>query len=309
MKISSMIRVALCATLLAAAKTSAQTTDPLGKWFTSRGISVRKIFDGTKDEQSPASIFFVREPTGKDREFTSVDIAAKIKEYEWNPGTLGSILLYPVIDYHRSTNSAKRVNKAGGSARIEYRVAGLALPASGDTTKLPKLPGHYWPMVPTFIVDAKLGRDWASMTSETKYSVQMFPTGLYRGMPGSDFRKKDGSFVGRYYPYAGLEHHKFGPTAADTSFNVGFVRMWMELWPISTPTLQFMQLTVDATSRHRLGESSQMRKQLSDVALGANFFLDGNGHVGIGVEYANGRDATQRFARREKTTIGLRVKF
>jgi hypothetical protein len=300
----------LCATLLTAHAAAAQTPDPLGKWFSDRGISIRKVFDGSKEEQNPASIFFVREPTGKDREFASTDVAAKVSEIEWNPGTSASVILYPVIDYHRSTNAAKLINKAGGSARLELRPVGLTAPTPPDANApLPTLKGHYWPIAPTVIVDAKLARDWASKTTESRYGVQLFPTSNIRGLPGSDFRSGSGAFLGRYYPYVGVEHHRFGGSGHDTTLTVSFVRLWVEMWPITTPTMQFLQLTFDLTSRHRVGGESTMPSQLSDAALGANLYLDGNGHVGVGIEYANGRDAAQRFARRERTTIGLKVKF
>src|SRR5688572_15181412 len=162
--------IVLCATLLSARATAAQTPDPLGKWFTDHAISIRRVFDGSKDEQNPASIFYVREPTGKDREFASIDVAAKVREIEWNPGTSGSVLLYPVIDYHRSTNAGKLINKAGGAARLELRPVGLTAPTPSDaTTPLPALNGHYWPVAPTFIVDAKVARDWASKAAESRY--------------------------------------------------------------------------------------------------------------------------------------------
>jgi hypothetical protein len=174
---------------------------------------------------------------------------------------------------------------------------------------LPELKGHYWPIAPTFIFDAKVSRDWESETNESRFGVQVFPTSKRRGLPGSDFRGRGGTLLGRYYPYAGIERQRFVAESRDTTVVAGFVRLWLEAWPIATTTMQFLQLTFDLTSRHRIAGDSTVPSQLSDVMLGANLYLDGNGHVGIGVEYANGRDVGQRFAKRERTTLGLKVKF
>lgn len=302
--------IVMLVTALGPLVAEAQRPDPVGAWFTKHNASIRKVFDGSKDEQTPASFFIVHEPTGKDRQFMSADVALKISEKEWNPTTSSSILLYPVADYHRSTNSAKAFNKAGVTLKAEVRPVGLRTPTPADaTTGMPPTEGTYWPVAPTFIVDAKYARDWVSNTSETRYSVQLFATSKLRGFPGYQFRSSDGAVRGRYYPYVGVEQYRFGAATADTTASVGVARLWLEAWPVTTPTQRFVQLTADLTGRQRLSGDNTIPKALSDVALGATLYLDGYGHVGIGIDYANGRDATQRFARREKTTVGLKVKF
>lgn len=297
---------ALC---LIAMPVAAQAPDPIGTWISSRGIAVRKVFDGTREEQNPASIFLVREPRAQDPEFSIIDVAVKVREIEWNPWTSASILAYPVVDYHRSTNAAKLVNKSGGAGRIEFRPVGLSTPPpSGAAGPMPAALGTYWGVAPTFIFDAKLSRDWESKKNETKIALQVFPTTNIRGGPGSSIRRGDGTVVARWYPYAGVERYDLR-AASDTTFITGLGRLWLEIWPIATPQLRFLQVIVDATSRHRIGGDVTMPNQLSDLTVGGNLYLDGNGHVGLGVDYANGRDATQRFARRERTTLGLKVKF
>lgn len=284
--------------------------DPVGGWFSRHNVSVRKVFDGTKDEQNPASLFYAREPTGRDREFSSIDVAVKVSEWELlasRPSS--SLLVYPVVDYHRSTNAGKLVNKAGAAARIEFRPVGLWTPSGADTAGTAVVPGTWWRVAPTFILDGKLARDWQGRTNETRVGLQVFPTSNLRGLPGSNVRNRRGAYLGRYYPYVGVEHYRFGGAAADTSVAAAYARLWLEAWPITTPTQQFLQLTAELTSRHRLSGDRTMPRQLSDAALGANLYLDGNGHVAIGVDYANGRDATQRFARRERTSAGLKIKF
>ena len=267
----------------------AQDSDPVGKWFSDRKIAIRKTFEGGKDEQNPASLFLVREPGGQDKEFASIDIAVKTTEREWKPGS-GSFLFYPVLDYHRSTNSAQLVHKMGAAGRIEYKLTG------GD-------------VAPAFLFDAKVAHDWAGYTNENRFSAQFFLKSTRPGFPGSDNAKSWGFF--RYYTYIGAERDWFGVVGDDTTMKVGFARAWLEVWPSFGGT-EFLQLTADGTIRHRIGEQEGVPENLSDATVGGTFYLDGRGHashVGLGVDYTNGRDATVRFARRERVMVSLKVKF
>lgn len=267
----------------------AQDSDPVGKWFTDRSIAIRRTFDGGKDEQNPASLFLVREPGGKDQEFASIDIAVKTTQRDWKPGS-GSLIFYPVFDYHRSTNSAQLVHKMGAAGRIEYQPVGASV-------------------APTFLFDAKASHDWAGYTNESRLGLQFFLTSKQAGYPGSDNKQSWGFF--RYYAYVGAERYWFGVVGEDTTMKAGFARAWIEVWP-SFSGMEFLQFTVDATSRHRIGDQEGVPANLSDATMGATFYLDGRGHgshVGLGFDYANGRDATVRFARRERVMLSLKVKF
>src|SRR5205823_1476390 len=61
------------------AKATAQNTfeldvtaaNPIVAFLSSYNVSIRKTFDGSKDEQTPASIFHYWRPTGPDKEFSS----------------------------------------------------------------------------------------------------------------------------------------------------------------------------------------------------------------------------------------------
>jgi len=268
---------------------SGQSADPVGKWFSDRKIAVRKTFEGGKDEQNPASLFLVRDPGGQDKEFASIDVALKTTEKEWKPGD-GSFLFYPVFDYHRSTNSAQLVHKMGAAGRIEYQLTGSSV-------------------APVFLFDAKASHDWAIYRNESRIGLQFFLKSNKPGFPGSDNAKSWGFY--RYYAYLGAERDWFEAEGDDTTMKAGFARAWVEIWPSFGGT-EFLQFTIDGTSRYRIGEQEGIPKNLSDATLGATVYLDGHGHsshVGIGVDYANGRDATVRFARRERVMLSLKVKF
>lgn len=282
----------------------AEPVDLLGNWFTKYGLSLRKSFNGTKDEQSPASIFFTREPTGKDDEFTAIDVGVKVSEVELLARFPSrSLLVYPVLEYHRSTNGAALLNKAGGTGRAEFRPWGLRVPSTGS------LPGTWRTWLPLIIVDGQFSRDWGANANESRFGAQASIAGARAGWPAAPIRDSARAIRARYYPYVGVDRYRYAATTADIWATVAYARLFLEVWPVTTLAQQFVQVTVDAASRQRVGQDPSLPRQLSDVAVAANVFLDGFGHVGIGVEYANGRDATARFARRERTSIALKVKF
>lgn len=290
---------------------AAQASDPIGDWFTAHKLAIRKTFDGSKEEQNPASFLYFREPTGSDTEFAVFDVAVKLSEVELleNSNT-STLLLFPVVEYHRTTKVGKRINKYGFTGKAEWRPFGItAPPPPGGAIMPPKGPGVYLPVAPTLILEAKQSKDWESKTSERKFAAMVLFTSNYPFAPGGDWRSASGAFRGRYYPYLGMERHQLRGVSADTIANVAVGRVWLELWPIATPTRQYFQVTGDAAFRRNLSDGSGLARILSDFTAGANLYLDGNGHVGVGVDYSKGRDATQRFVNREKTSIGLKIKF
>src|SRR5262249_24287424 len=201
----------------------AQDSDPIGKWFSDRKIAVRRTFDGGKDEQNPASLFLVRDPGGQDKESASIDIALKTTEKEWKPSS-GSLLFYPVFDYHRSTNSAQLLHKMGAAGRFEYQLNGSSV-------------------APVFLLDAKASHDWAIYRNEARVGLQFFLKSKQPGFPGSDNAKSWGFY--RYYAYLGGERDWFEAAGDDTTIKVGYARAWVEVWPSFAGT-EFLQLTVDA---------------------------------------------------------------
>jgi hypothetical protein len=269
------------------------------------GISIRKVFDGSKEEQNPAGFFIVREPTGKDAEFSLIDIAVKLRDWQSH-----SLIVSPVADYHRSTNSNKPQNKAGASLKVEFRPFGMTMPvdsvAFGPNRTRHSLTGKF---VPTFGFDAKASHDWIADYDEFVLRAVVYPTSNLRWGPGTVLRGKGGVARGRYYPYLGIERWDFRGNDGDTTAVVGLARLWAEFWPVATEQREYLQITIDVAGRRRLTGADNLKRDMADVTLGANLYLDGNGHFGIGVDHAQGRDASNRFARRQKTTFGVKLKF
>jgi hypothetical protein len=304
-------------TVTDAAKATAQNTfelevgpaDRIATFLSDKSITIRKTFDGTKEEQSPASIFYYRRPTGSDQEFSSTDIAIKVGEYEAFKNTPArSLLLYPTVEYHRNTDSTKLSHKISAAGTAEFRPVGLKLPPDPVTAGEVEQTG--WAVAPVFILDAKYARDLVASKLDQTYSAQVFTTTkTYPALPGYPWRNGDGAYLGRYYAYIGAQHHSYKTEAQDTTGNVGFARVWTEFYPVTTLTERYLQLTADLAYRQRMSGNIGPTTVLSDLDLGANVYLDGSGHLGVGVEYLRGHDATRHFAYREQFTVGLKIKY
>lgn len=304
-------------TVTDAAKATARNTfeldvassDPIGGFLADHNILVRKTFDGTKDEQAPASVFYYRRPTGPDKEFSSTDVAVKVSEYEAFKNTSArSLLLYPTVEYHRNTDSSKLSHTVAAAGKAEFRPVGLTVPV------IP-VPGvsidqEGWSVAPVFILDAKYARDLVASKGDQVYSAQVFTTTkTYSALPGYPWRNADGAYLGRYYAYIGDQYHRYKTTANDTTGTVAFGRAWAEFYPFTTLTTQYVQLTADLSYRQRMSGNIGPTRVLSDLDVAGNWYLDGTGHIGVGVEYVRGHDASKHFVYREQFTLGLKVKY
>ena len=89
------------------------------EWMTDKAISLRHSFDGSKNENKPASFSF-KEDHKSDNDFINVDVAVKISDYEFLRNSRGSLLLYPKVEWHKSTDSSDLKNKLEGGINLEY---------------------------------------------------------------------------------------------------------------------------------------------------------------------------------------------
>ena len=294
--IAAVLTVTLAAAIGPAAKGQS-----VWKKLTDNGLSIRKNFDGTKDEQNPAAFMYLRERTAPDPEFSVIDVAVKLVERELLPQSPStSWLVFPVADYHRSSNTAGRVSKAGISLKTEFRPFGMGPAVPGSR-------GIFLPLAPTLIADAKLARDWEKDVDETKFGGQVFLSGVKTGLPGSQWRV--GGIRGRYYLYGGADRYRFFAGNSDTLLTTAYGRAWLELLPFVTDSTMPLQVVAEATSRHRVSSDDGYPKQLSDFTIGANIYPGGQDFFGIGLDYANGRDAAKRFRRREGVFLSVKLKL
>lgn len=265
-------------------------------------VAIRKNFDGTKDEQNPAAFMYLRERTAVDPEVSTIDVAVKLLERELLPQSSLSWIVYPVVDYHRSSNTDGRVSKIGFTGKTEFRPFGMG----------PKPPGSraiFLPIVPNFAVDAKIARDWEKDADETRVGAQAFLSSLRKGFPGAQWRTDSGVYRGRYYVYGGADRYRFLGGSQDTLLTAAYGRFWAEWLPFATDSATVLQFTTEITSRHRVSAAAGYPKQLSDFSVGVNFYPGRQEAFAVGVEYANGHDAAKRFRRREGVTLAVKLKL
>jgi hypothetical protein len=279
--------------------------DPIGEWAANHNLSVRKAFDGTKAEQTPATFLWVHDFVGADKEYSLIDLAMKIGELDLYPKSSSSMLLfYPVAEYHRQTQESKRVNTVAGSLKAEYRPFAVAVESPGPPPFPGAGAGHV--IVPLFIGEAKLGRDFEADKSAQRYSLLATLFSNRRGLPGAQFRDRAGVFRGRYYPYVGIEHHRATINESSEHVSFGIARFYGEWWPVSTLERQVVQITTEATHRHHLS-GHLFDDSANELSFGANVYVDAHGHFGVGIEYVRGEDSNQSFAFRERLSAAIKI--
>ncbi len=295
-----ILAVAMAPSRADAQSCSATAPDPLCKWFEKYGISIRKTFDGSKEEQSPASISGVDEAKPSGRRFWTVDVAAKVSGREFHPTTQSTLEIYPTGEYHQSTKDSTSTNRGSAGLRADFQPYAVR-PFGASGAGLPI----------GFVVsgNAKIARNFVSRSNETTWSATLAPYGATRGMPGASLRRASGAFLGRYYLYGGIERYEYNNVPKDSAGTFVMGRAWSEWWLVATSTHEYVQFTTDFAWRSRTSGTLSPKRQTADVSLGLTWYLDGLQHVGIGVDYARGNEAGQHFTFRERTTVGLKIKF
>lgn len=286
---------------------TAQVNDPVQEWANNLNLSIRKAFDGTKSEQSPASILWLVDLVGDDREYSVIDFAAKVSEWDLRPHSPRTLfVIYPVAEYHRQTQETKRVNNASLGLKAELQpVPARSAPPSGQAPPFPGA-GSGWVVAPLFVLDGKLGRDWQAKSTNQRYSALLTFLSNRRWLPGGDLRDSDDVLRARYYPYVGLEHFRTSIDDADKSATFGVGRFYLEMWPVTTLTSKYLQLVGEATYRSHF--SGPLRERdAKEYSASANLFVDGRGHFGIGLEYVRGEDPNETFKFRERVSIALKI--
>jgi hypothetical protein len=279
--------------------------DPIGSWADGIGLSVRKAFDGTKAEKSPATFLWVRDFAGADKEYSLIDLAMKIGERDLVPKSPSMLLVYPVGEYHRQTQESKRVNTAALGLKAEFRPIAPGIQPPGGSPPFPGA-GTGPLVVPLFIGEAKIGRDFEAGKTNQLYSVFVMPFSTRPYWPGSDFRDRAHVFRGRYYPYAGVEYYRADVGTSSQRVEFGVARLYAEWWPVSSLERQVVQLTGEGTYRRHLS-GHLFDGNASEISFGANVYVDGHGHLGFGIDYVRGEDPNQAFAFRERTTAGIKI--
>ena len=303
----------LCSVQIAIGKCTKDENEDRNKissWFKKHCISIRKTFDGSKNESKPASIFWVNDATSKDEDHYFIDLAIKIKEWELLGNSQSSFLVYPVVEWHRSTKESKPLDKISAATRLEFRPMEPTVYNVDGTPLDPLYPGQKTSrVVPFFVGSLTYGRDLKLDKDDLKASLLVSASSTKPWYPGADLRKRNLKYLGRYYPYLGFEYYELVSDSLDIKVSFGVARLYAELWAITDLEFQYLQLIVDYAYRMQLGGPEFPQDHIDLLSISVNLYLDGRGKIGLGYEYIVGEDPRKGFTFLKQSMIGLRIKF
>ncbi len=263
-------------------------------WFEKTGISIRKTFDGSVNEYKPAAFSLYENHKSSINDFINADLAVKIKELELLPNTSTILLLYPVAEWHKSSNENDKKDKLSAGVNGEFYF------------------GQNRTLTPYLLSNFAFKKNLLTDSNELKYVGQFSFIGnsSYPYLPGVTWRfnNESSDYKGLYYPYFGYEYNEIPDLFADgvtESFSMLFARLFLEYWVAP----RSIQLIFDGTYRNVLGDSSVLKKDLPILNLSFNYYPGKQEHVSIGVNYKNGYDPDAGYAEVEITSLNLNVKF
>lgn len=257
-----------------------------------QGMEIRKSFEGTvKELGAPASASYADSDISGS--FYGVDLGIKLANWQ-PPLKTGTLLLFPVAEWHRSTAEGEEKNKLSAGLNVEYFL---------DT--------------PFFIFTSKLGRDFQADTTSVQASVM---ASLFREEsnygPGAPIRTPSGSLLGRYYPYIGVEYFDNLPFKRGEEVLASEVTAWFSTgrlyvsWFPFNKTLDEGPLQVHGTYTFRKSIDGDLPEDSYDLLnLSLVYYLDEDQRFGIGYDYDQGEDPAANFLKNKKSSVSLRLKL
>ncbi|MBD8081982.1 hypothetical protein [Chryseobacterium caseinilyticum] len=214
-----------------------------------------------------------------------------------------SLIIYPKLEWHKSTDSTDLKNKLDGGFNFEFIPFGLKAP------DLPAgLPNEGLKLSPWIQGTTTFRKNFISNAFETKLSAQLSLVSNYKYYPGSNIRDKKGNFRMRYYPYVGIEYYNipdFIIKGNSETFSTYFLRLFGEVW--ITP--QTLQITIDGTYRHIFSGKTSIRKDLPILATSLYFYPGRQENFAIGYEYLHGYSSDNTFNIVQISSLKLGFKF
>jgi hypothetical protein len=258
-------------------------------WFKDN-VSIRKTFDGSKNENKPSTIsLFENHKSSND--FLNIDIALKINEWEFLENLNSILLFYPVMEWHKSTNEEDEKNKLSFGLNGEFYM------------------GRDWKLKPYVLSSLTLKRNLIDNVNELKYVGQFSLFSLKKGYPGADWvfdNKTD--FKGRWYPYIGYEYNEIPDLIVEGNtekFSMFFLRIHLEYW-FSPKTVQFI---FNGIYRNALNTTENIKNDLPLLTSSINYYPGKQENISIGLDYQNGYDPDSKFQQIESTSLNLKVSF
>lgn len=274
----------------------------INKYLKDKNFSIRKTFDGSKNENKPANFSFF-ENHNSNNDFLNLDIALKLSELELLTNSYSVLIFYPKIEWHKSTDSTNLKNKLEGGINFEFIPFGLKSP------NLPSnLPNNGLKIAPLFLGTSSLKKNFIDNVFETKLSLQMSLVSNYKFFPGSNIRDKKDNFRARYYPYFGFEYNRIPDLISNgqvEEFSTYFFRFFTEIWILP----QILQLNVDGTYRKIVNNNSIIRTNLPILYTSINIYPGKQELLGIGYEYTHGYEAGNKFELIQISSIKLICKI
>ncbi len=266
----------------------------VGTWLASHNISIRRTFDGSKDEQKPATLTWANHDTTDGTSYSDVHLGVKVAE--WEP--LPDLLVYPVFEWHRTTTAKDPLHKLSGKLGVEYRPISLA-----DS-----------PLVPVLYGALSYARDYEKRTWKTTANILLGPTGDRAWWPGTPTRNTTNTRMFRYYVYAGVEYYDKLPLVMGQPLYVALGRAQAELHFLRSAAAdpwqpEIAQLTFEYAYRRRMSGEEGLDRRLARLAVEFAWFLDRKSHVALAFRYQRGDDPLADFAYSEQSSIGIAAKF
>lgn len=266
------------------------------KWLENNKISIRKTFDGSKNENKPAALLF-RENHKSANDFVNIDMAVKISELELFKHTNSPLIIYPKFEWHKSTDSTDLKNKLDAGVNFEF----YPFPLNADNYK-----GVV--MAPWFQGTSSFKRNLIDKVYETKLSLQVSFISLHKYYPGYKWRDKNKEARLIYYPYFGLEYNLLPDLlikGTREEFSTYFMRIFVEVWIVP----RTLQLNIDGTYRQIINNKSAIRTKLPIFNPSLYFYPGKQESIGIGFEYKNGYDTDSKFQLIQVSSLALNIKM
>jgi hypothetical protein len=255
-----------------------------------KNIKIRKTFDGSVEENKPAS-FNLFENHKSSNDFFNVDIALKIIEFELLEDSDMTLTLYPVAEWHKSTNEEDEKDKLNFGLNSEYYF------------------GIDWKLKPYILSNFVFKRNLLDNINEVKYVGQLSFFSTETGYPGAKWVFDDKTTLkGIWYPYIGYEYNEIPDLITEgstESFSLIFIRIHLEYWFLPNT----IQLVFNGVYKNTLNTSDELKSDLplGDVSL--NYYPGKQDKVSIGIDYQNGYDPDAKFQQIEVTSLSLKIKL
>lgn len=272
----------------------AQALQEASKWLKEKNVQIRKTFDGSKDEAKPAAISWNSDYENS-KFYSVMDLGIKISEFSFLDGKGPfKILFYPKVEWHRNTidDDTKKKNNFTAGVNTEIYVKF----------------GESWFARPFISGSFDYKSDQVKKLETTQAKAFFSFSGINDGEPGAQVKDKSLALKFRYYPYIGIESYK-NIAVPHQSAQMWAARIFFEAYPISRGEHSYLQLTFEYTFRNIIDDNLYNAGDLRWATASANFFPDGKGKLGIGLDYSYGEDPSSNFVKTKLLSLGLKLKI